>query len=80
MKPLEAEEKSAGGIILPEAAQQRPREGRLVALGTTPLYIDTEKEKGEVIIHASFGGTEVKIEGDDYLIVNEDAILAVQEE
>ncbi len=87
VKPLEAEEKSAGGIILPEAAQERPREGRVVALGTEPLYMDMEEDEGEgavkegdIVIYASFGGTEVKIAGEDYLIVNEDDILAVREE
>jgi chaperonin GroES len=84
VKPLEAEETSAGGIILPEAAQERPREGKVVAVGTAGLYVDEESEKpgvkkGDIVIYASFGGTELKIEGEDYLLVDEDDILAVRE-
>jgi len=57
VKPLEAEEKSAGGIILPEAAQERPREGKVVAVGTVGLYADEESEKpgvkkGDIVIYA----------------------------
>ncbi len=87
VKPLEAEEKSAGGIILPETAQERPREGRVVAVGTVPLYPQDDDEEnegtvieGDIVVYASFGGTEVKIDGEDYLIVNEEDILAVHRE
>jgi len=86
VKPLEAQEKSAGGIILPETAQERPREGRVVAVGTAGLYVEDNEEgesavkEGDIVIYASFGGTEVKIEGEEYLIVSEDDILAMREE
>ena len=84
VKPLEAEEKSAGGIILPEAAQERPREGRVVAVGDAGIYADEEEgksavKKGDIVIYASFGGTELKIDGEDHLIIDEDDILAVRE-
>ncbi len=86
VKPLEAEEKSAGGIILPETAQERPREGRVVAVGTAGLYVEDNEEgesavnEGDIVIYASFGGTEVKIDGEEYLIISEDDILAMREE
>jgi len=86
VKPLEAEEKSAGGIILPETAQERPREGRVVAVGTAGLYVEDSDEgesvvkEGDIVVYASFGGTEVKIDGEEYLIVSEDDILAMREE
>ncbi len=86
VKPLEPEEKSAGGIILPEAAQQAPREGKVVAVGTAGLYVEDDEEgksavnEGDIVVYASFGGTEVKIDGEDYLIVSEDDILAVRED
>lgn len=81
---LEAEEKSSGGIILPEAAQERPREGKVVAVGPGEIGEDGEPmgvsvEEGDIVIYASFGGTEVKIDGEEYLIINEDDILAVRE-
>ncbi|MFO8080250.1 MAG: co-chaperone GroES [Armatimonadota bacterium] len=81
---LEAEEKSSGGIILPEAAQERPREGKVIAVGPGEIGEDGEPmgmsvEEGDVVIYASFGGTEVKIDGEEYLIINENDILAVRE-
>jgi len=84
VKPLEAEEKSAGGIILPEAAQERPREGKVVAVGPGELNDEGERigvavAKGDIVIYSSFGGTEVKIDGEEYLIVNESDIIAVRE-
>ena len=81
---LEAEEKSSGGIILPEAAQERPREGKIIAVGPGEISEDGEPmgmsvEEGDVVIYASFGGTEVKIDGEEYLIINENDILAVRD-
>lgn len=85
VKPLEADEKTAGGIILPEAAQERPREGKVVAVG--PGKLDDEGKpmgmsvaEGDIVIYASYGGTEIKIDGEEYLIVSEDDILAVRED
>ena len=85
VKPLEAEDKSAGGIILPEAAQERPREGKVIAVGPGELNDDGEAmgmsvSKGDTVIYSSFGGTEIKIDGDDYLIVSESDIIAVRED
>ena len=84
VKRLEAEEKSAGGIILPEAAQERPREGKVVAVG--PGRLDENGERiavsvkvDDVVICSSYGGTEIKMGGEEYLIIDEDDILAVRE-
>jgi len=84
VKPLEAEEKSAGGIILPEAAQERPREGKVIAVGPGELndegeYVPVAVKEGDIVIYTSFGGTEVKYDGEEYLIVNESDIIAVRE-
>lgn len=81
---LEAQEKTKGGIVLPETAKEKPREGRVVALGqgrrldNGTLHPFQVKE-GERIIFASYAGTEVKLEGKDYLIMPEEDILAVVE-
>ncbi|NLO04864.1 MAG: co-chaperone GroES [candidate division WS1 bacterium] len=84
VKRLEAEDKSSGGIILPEAAQEKPREGTVVAVG--PGEVDDNGEpmgmsvkEGDVVIYASYGGTEIKIDGEEYLLINEDDLLAVRE-
>ncbi len=84
VKRLEAEEKSAGGIILPEAAQERPREGEVIAVGPGELDENGEPmgvsvDEGDVVIYASFGGTEIEMDGEEYLIINENDILAVRD-
>ena len=84
VQPLEAEETSSGGIILPEAAQERPREGKVVAAGPGELGENGEPmgmsvDEGDIVIYAAYGGTEVEIDGDDYLIISENDILAVRE-
>ena len=83
VKPLEAEEKSAGGIILPEKAQEKPREGEVIAVG--PGKIDDKGErkpmtvkKGDVVVYSEYGGTEITYEGTDYLLIDEGSILAVK--
>jgi chaperonin GroES len=84
VKPLKAEEKSPGGIILPETAQEAPREGEVVAVGEGRMLESGDRtemsvEKGDRIIYREYGGTDVKIDGEEYLIVEESAILAVRE-
>jgi chaperonin GroES len=83
IKPLAAEEKTAGGIILPEKAQEKPREGEVVAVGPGKL-LDTGERKaisvkqGDVVVYTEYGGTEVTYEGEDYLLIDEGSILAVK--
>jgi len=83
VKPLEAEDTSVGGIILPEAAQERPREGKIVAIGATGVYLDDDGnsavKEGDIVVYASFGGTQLKIDDEDYLLLDEDDILAIRE-
>jgi len=83
VKPLEAEDTSSGGIILPEAAQERPRAGKVVAVGEAGVYANEDGEsavkEGDTVIYTSFGGTELKIDGEDHLLLDEDDILAVRE-
>ncbi len=84
VKPLDAEEKSSGGIILPEAAQERPREGEIVSVGPGALNDEGERMAmdvavGDIVIYSSYGGTELKVDGEDYLLVNESDIIAVRE-
>ena len=81
IKPLEAEEKSAGGIILPEKAQEKPREGEVIAVGPGKLLDNgtcakMPVEKGDIVVYSDFSGTEVTFEGEDYLIIEADRILA----
>ncbi|GAB2552828.1 co-chaperone GroES [Gracilibacillus alcaliphilus] len=79
---VEQEEKTAGGIVLPDSAKEKPQEGKVVAVGSGRVTDKGEKialevEAGNTIIFSKFAGTEVKYEGKDYLILREDDILAV---
>jgi chaperonin GroES len=83
IKPLAAEEKSAGGIILPEKAQEKPREGEVIEVGPGKLSDKGERKvltvkKGDVVVYSEYGGTEISYEGTDYLLIDEGSILAVK--
>lgn len=81
---LEEEEKTKGGIIIPDTAKEKPFEGKVIAVGTGKVDKDGKKvpievKKGDRILYAKYGGTEIKIDGEEYLIMKEDDILAVIE-
>jgi len=82
VKRLEAEEKTAGGIVLPDTAKEKPKEGKVIALGDgkqleTGERADFQVKKGDRVIFASFSGTEVTVDGEEYLLMSENDILAV---
>jgi len=82
LKRVEAEEKTTGGIVLPETAKEKPKEGTVMALGDGKLLNNGERaefqvKNGEKVIFTSYGGTEVKVDGEEYLLMSEDDILAV---
>lgn len=79
---LAPEEKSSGGIILPENAQERPQRGRVVAVGKGKIREDgsvtpLDCKEGDEILFGKYSGVEVKVEGTDYLIMREDDVLGV---
>jgi len=79
---LEAEAKTAGGIVLPESAKEKPKEGKIVAVGEGRKtddgnLIKLEVKKGDRVIFSSYAGTEVKVKGEEYLIMREEDILAI---
>ncbi|MCF6155570.1 MAG: co-chaperone GroES [Candidatus Brocadia sp.] len=82
IKRVEAEGKTAGGILLPDTAKEKPKEGKIIALGDGKLLKSGERAKfqvakGDRVLFSSYGGTEVKIDGEEYLLMSEDDILAV---
>ncbi|MGF7184257.1 chaperonin GroES [Desulfitispora alkaliphila] len=83
IKALEAEAKTASGIVLPDTAQEKPQEGEVVAVGAGRVEdgkkIEMEVKVGDKVIYSKFAGTEVKHGGQEYLILNERDILAVVE-
>ena len=82
VKRLEPQNKTKGGIVLPETAQEKPKEGEIIAVGEgkvnekgirTPLSVKV----GQKIIFTSYAGTEIKIDGEEYLVMREDDLLAI---
>lgn len=81
---VEEEEKTKGGIIIPDTAKEKPAEGKVIAVGNGKLgddgkRIPLEIKKGDRILFGKYSGTEVKIEGEEQLIMREDDVLAVIE-
>jgi chaperonin GroES len=81
---LEEEAKTAGGIIIPDSAKEKPAEGEIIAVGPGKLNDKGERaamdvKPGDRVLFSKYGGTDVKIDGDDYLIMREDDILGVVE-
>jgi len=84
VKPNTSDEKTAGGIVLPDSAKERPQEGTVVAVGNGRILDNGQKaeipvKEGDVVIYSKYGGTEIKIEGTEHLILDESSILAVKE-
>ncbi len=82
VKRIDQEEEKHGGIIIPDTAKEKPQEGEVVATGPGKITDDgkrqpVEVKEGDRILFAKYAGTEVKVEGEDYLIMREDDVLAV---
>lgn len=84
VKRLEAEEKTAGGIVLPDTAKEKPKQGKVIALGDGKRLdsgetADFQVEEGDTVLFGSFAGTEVTVDGEEYVLMSEDDILAIIE-
>ncbi len=84
VKPAPAEEKTQGGIIIPDTAKEKPIEGKVVAVGKGKVaddgkLIKPEVSVGDKVLFSKYGGTEVKIDGEEYLIMREEDILGIIE-
>ncbi|MGQ9515653.1 MAG: co-chaperone GroES [Anaerolineae bacterium] len=84
VKPLEQEEKTPGGIILPETAKEKPQEGEVLAVGPGRMGEDNQRipmevKVGDIVLFAKYAGTEVKIKDEKYLILKESDVLAIVE-
>jgi chaperonin GroES len=82
VKALDAEEKTAGGIIIPDTAQEKPMQGKVIAVGPggrgdDGKLIKPDVKKGDVILYGKWSGTEVKIDGEDLLIMKESDIMGI---
>lgn len=84
VKAVTAAEKTSGGIILPDSAQEKPQEAEVVAVGPGKTLdngklVTLEVKPGDVIIYAKYGGTEIKVGGNEYVILRQDDVLAIKE-
>ena len=84
VKRSEGEEKTKGGIIIPDTAKEKPIEGKVVAVGEGKVLEDGTLRKpqvkpGDVVLYSKYSGTEVKLNGEEHLIVREDDVLAIIE-
>lgn len=84
IKPLKEEERKVGGIIIPDTAKERPQMGEVVEVGDDVEHTERKQKKlsevikkGDRVVYARYGGTEIKIEGEEFLIVSRSDILAV---
>ena len=83
VKPADAEEKSVGGILLPDSAKSKPQEGTVVAVGSGRILDNGERHTpavkvGDVVVYSKYGGTEFKLGVDTVVILDEDQIYAIK--
>lgn len=79
---VEAEEKTAGGIVLPDTAKEKPKQGKVLSLGEGKVLDSGKRQafqvkKGDTVLFTSYAGSEIKVDGKEYLVMSEEDILAV---
>lgn len=85
VRRLEQEEKTAGGIIIPDTAKEKPQQGEVLAVGSgarddSGKVIALDVKVGDIVLFAKWGGTEVKVDGEDLLVMKESDIIAIVED
>jgi len=84
VKASTAEERTAGGIVLPDAARERPQSGKVIAVGPGRVLENGDRapmavKEGDTVVYSKYGGNEIKLDGEELLILDQDSIYAVQE-
>lgn len=83
VEPVSEEKVTRGGIVLPDSAKEKPQAGKVIAVGPGRILDNgtkapMETKVGDIVIYAKYGGTEIKVEGTEYMILNERDVLAIQ--
>ncbi|NMC39569.1 MAG: co-chaperone GroES [Bacteroidales bacterium] len=78
VKPHEAETKTASGIIIPDSAKEKPRQGTVVLIGAPKKDEEMEVKKGDVVLYGKYSGQELTIDGEEYLLLSQSDILFIQ--
>jgi chaperonin GroES len=84
VKRIDEEQKTKGGIIIPDTAKEKPQEGKVVAVGKGRVLDDGKVQelavkRGDKILFSKYAGTDIKVDGDDHIIIREDDVLAILE-
>ena len=79
IEPMEAEEKTASGIIIPDSAKEKPQKGKVIAVGDGKKDEPMSVKEGDTVVYGKYAGTEITIDGKDYVIMREDDILGIVE-
>ncbi|WP_456448086.1 co-chaperone GroES [Deinococcota bacterium DY0809b] len=84
VEPIEEEVTTKGGIVLPDTAKEKPQRGKVIAVGSGKLLdngerVPLEVKEGDIVVFAKYGGTEIEIDGEEYIILSERDLLAVVE-
>ena len=77
IEPKPAEEKTAGGLFIPESAKEKPLQGTVIAVAPGTSEVKMEVKKGDFVLYGKYAGTEVTVDGKDYLIMKQSDILAI---
>ena len=77
IRVLDSEEKTAGGIIIPDTAKEKPKKGKVIAAGSGKKDEPVTVKEGDTVLYGQYSGTEIKIDGNDYLIMRESDIFAI---
>jgi chaperonin GroES len=82
VEPMEAEEKTRGGIVIPDSAKEKPQKGKVISVGPGRVLDNGKRvapavKKGDTVVYAKYGGMEIEIDGTDYMILRESDLLAV---
>jgi chaperonin GroES len=77
IEPLAAETQTASGLFIPDSAQEKQQKGKVVAVGAGKKDHDMTVKEGDIVLYGKYAGTELKVDGTDYMIMKEDDILAI---
>ncbi|MFO8022631.1 MAG: co-chaperone GroES [Perlabentimonas sp.] len=77
VEPMEAEEKTASGLYIPDTAKEKPQKGTVVALGPGTKEVTMEVKQGDVVLYGKYAGTEINLDGKDFLMMKQSDILAI---
>ncbi len=77
IEPMEADTKTASGIIIPDSAQEKPQKGKVIAVGSGTKDVEMEVKKDDTVLYGKYSGSEINVDGTEYLIMRQSDILAI---